>query len=57
MVEVVLNDQVRKEGKLINADDEHITIEESEGKGKKAVVKKTDILLNQIKHTKVLVTF
>ena len=57
MVEVTMNDQTRKEGKLIGADEEHIMIEEIEGKGKKALIKKTNILFDQIKHTKVLVTF
>jgi ribosome maturation factor RimP len=57
MVEVLMNDNARKEGKLVEADEDHIVIEESEGKGKKAVHKKTTILFNQIKHTKVLVTF
>lgn len=57
MVEVLMNDNTRKEGRLVEADEEHIVIEETEGKGKKAVNKKTTILFNQIKHTKVLVTF
>ena len=57
MVEVFMNDNTRKEGKLLLADEDQIVIEETEGKGKKAVNKKTTILFNQIKHTKVLVTF
>ncbi len=57
MVEVVMHDNTRKEGKIIMADEEHITIEELEGKGKKAIIKTTDILFNQIRHTKVLTTF
>src|SRR6476619_4538491 len=56
-VEVVLNDESRIEGKLISADEEQIVLQESEGKGKKASIKLTNILFNQIKHTKVLVTF
>ena len=56
-VEVVLNDESRIEGKLISADDEQIVLQETEGKGKKASIKLTNILFNQIKHTKVLVTF
>jgi Uncharacterized protein conserved in bacteria len=56
-VEVYMNDNTRKEGKLVEADEDHIVIEETEGRGKKAVNKKTTILFNQIKHTKVLVTF
>ena len=56
-VEVVLNDDSRIEGKLIAADDEHIGLQETQGSGKKASIKITNILFNQIKHTKVLVTF
>jgi hypothetical protein len=42
---------------LIAADDEHIEVQETEGKGKKASIKTSNILFNQIKHAKVLVTF
>ena len=47
----------KQEGKLTGVNDDEITIEETEGKGKKAIIKTTNILFNQIKHTKVLVTF
>ena len=56
-LEVVMNDNSRKEGKLIAAGEEHIEVQETEGKGKKASLKTTNILFNQIKHAKVLVTF
>jgi ribosome maturation factor RimP len=56
-VEVVLLDGSRKEGKLTQVSDEELVLEEKEGSGKKAVTKQTNISLNQIKHTKVLVTF
>ena len=56
-IEVLLGDEVKKEGKLLSANDEEIIIEETEGKGKKSTIKKTTILYNQIRHTKVLVTF
>ena len=56
-LEVVMNDNSRKEGKLIAADDEHIEVQEKEGKGKSASIKTSNILFNQIKHAKVLVTF
>ena len=56
-VEVMLNDETRKHGKLTSVNDDGISIEETIGKGKKALTKKTTILFNQIRHTKVLVTF
>lgn len=56
-VEVVTNDDNIFTGKLINVTDEEITIESKEGKGNKATTKTNNILLNQIKHIKVLVTF
>ena len=56
-VEVTLTDESKKEGKLISVNEEEITIEEKTGTGKKAIVQKTNILFNQIKHTIVLVTF
>ena len=66
-VEVLLNEETRKQGKLTEVNNDEITIEETEGKIKKryshgskdsqAIGKKTNILFNQIKHTKVLVTF
>ena len=62
-VEVLLNDGNKIEGILRDAGDDAITIEESfdklrmKGKGDKITIKATTILFNQIKHTKVLVTF
>lgn len=56
-VEMVKNDGERIEGILLDAGHEEITIEEKEGKGAKAVTKKAKILFNEIKHTKVLITF
>ena len=56
-VEVLLNDETRRQGKLTSVNNDGISIEETEGKGKKALTKKTTILFNQIRHTKVLVTF
>lgn len=44
-------------GKLTAVNDEEITIESKEGKGNKTTTKTSNILLNQVKHTKVLVTF
>ncbi len=56
-VEVCLNDETKKQGKLRSVNDTDISIEETEGKGKKTIMKITTILFIQIKHTKVLVTF
>ena len=56
-LEVTMNDETKTEGKLISANEEEIVIEEAKGKGKKSVTKTTNILFNQIKHAKVLVTF
>jgi len=66
-VEVFLNDETKKQGKLIEVNNDEITIEETESKTKtgyshgnkdsQTIRKKTNILFNQIKHTKVLVTF
>lgn len=56
-VEVMMNDGVKKEGKMVAVTDEHITIEYTEGKGKKAVQHSIDIPFNQIKQTKVQIKF
>ena len=56
-VEVIMNDDTKKEGKLIIVNDDEIIIEEKTGQGKKALNTTTNILFNQVKHTKVLVTF
>ena len=56
-VEVLLNDNSKIEGVLKDASESGISIEEKEGKGKKATIKISNILFDQIKHTKVQVTF
>ena len=56
-VEVTMNDETKKEGELITVNDDEIIIEEKTGQGKKAISKTTNILFNQVKHAKVLVTF
>jgi ribosome maturation factor RimP len=56
-VEVVLIDGQKEEGKLLDANEEHIIIEQKTGKGNKMTTKTTTILFNQIKHTTVLITF
>ncbi|MEY2918595.1 MAG: hypothetical protein RIS73_2309 [Bacteroidota bacterium] len=56
-VEVLLNDEVKKEGILKEVTDDTITIEQTEGKGKKAVTLNTGISFTEIKQTKVLIKF
>lgn len=56
-IEVTTNDETKKQGKLVEVNDDEIVIEEKAGQGKKAIIQQTNILFNQVKHTKVLVTF
>ena len=60
-IEVTMNDGTKKEGKLTDVNEEDIIIEEKTALKKKAPdnnrAKTTNILFNQVKHTKVLVTF
>lgn len=56
-VEVITNDDTKKEGLLKEVADNAITIEQTEGKGKKAVVLNTAISFADIKQTKVLIKF
>ena len=56
-VEVITNDDVKKEGRLTDVNEEKITIEYTEGKGKKAAVKTEDVYFNDIKQTKVQIKF
>ena len=56
-VEVTMNDDNIKEGTLLEATEENITIEYTEGKNKKAVVTKLPILFTDIKQTVVQIKF
>ena len=56
-VEVTTNDDEKKEGILKDVTEDAITIEHTEGKGKKAVVLNTAINFTDIKQTKVLIKF
>ena len=56
-VEVTMNDEVKKEGKLIAVTEENITIEYAEGKGKKAIVKTDEIPFDAVKQTKIQIKF
>ena len=57
MVEIVLKNGLKKEGKLINVAENEIVIEEEIGKGKKKEVVQHIILKEEIKTTKVQVKF
>ena len=56
-VEVITNDEATREGKLIEVTEEKITIEYTEGKGKKANIKKDGIYITDIKQTTVQIKF
>lgn len=56
-VEVVTMDGSRTEGILKEVHNDGIVVEQKSGKGKKAVVSYKKFLYNEIKHTKVLITF
>ena len=56
-VEVVLTDDNKMSGKLLEVTAENITVETTEGKGKKMVIKNEDIPFSNIKQTKVLIKF
>jgi ribosome maturation factor RimP len=56
-VEVTMNDEVKKEGKLTAVTTENITIEYAEGKGKKAIVKTDEIPFDAVKQTKIQIKF
>ena len=56
-VEVILNDDTTKEGVLLEANEEGIVIEFTEGKNKKAVNTKLPVLFTDIKQTVVQIKF
>lgn len=56
-VDVQLNDGTKKEGKLIEATEDGIIIEQESGKGKKKEIKQETILFTDIKQTKIQVKF
>jgi ribosome maturation factor RimP len=57
MVEIVLKNGLKKEGKLISVSESEVVIEEEIGKGKKKEVVQHIILKEEIKTTKVQVKF
>ena len=56
-VEVISTGDVTLTGTLLSATDEAITVETTEGKGKKQVISKVEIPFSNIKQTKVLIKF
>ena len=56
-VEIVLNDDTIIEGILLAATELEVEIEQTEGKGKKALVTQRSILFTEIKQTKVQIKF
>lgn len=56
-VEVVMNNESRKEGKLIAVTEENITIVYTEGKGSKAIEQTAAIPFSELKQTKVQIKF
>ena len=56
-VEVTLNDDTTKEGVLLEANEEGIVIEFTEGKNKKAVNTKLPVLFTDIKQTVIQIKF
>ncbi|HEY5968483.1 MAG TPA: ribosome maturation factor [Chitinophagaceae bacterium] len=57
MVEVILKNGLKKEGKLISVSENEVVIEEEKGKGKRKEVIQHIILKEEIKTTKVQVKF
>ena len=56
-IEVVKLDDTRLEGKLLEANEEKISIEITEGKGKKMTINQLEVTISDIKQTKVQVKF
>ncbi|UAY52033.1 ribosome assembly cofactor RimP [Ferruginibacter albus] len=56
-VEVTLNDDKKQEGKLLAVNEETVTLEQHEGKGKKAITKITGIPFADIRQTKIQIVF
>ena len=56
-VEVLMNDAVKKEGKLVEVTEQGIIVESETGKGKKKEVVKEEIFFSDIKSTKIQIKF
>ena len=57
MVEIVLKNGLKKEGKLVSVSETDVVIEEEKGKGKKKEVVQHIILKEEIKTTKIQIQF
>ena len=57
LVEVVLNDDTRYQGKLVSVEDAAIQIEYTEGKNKKAITIVKELPFEQVKQTTVQIVF
>ncbi len=56
-VELILTDDTKKEGRLLEVGDSGIKIEQTTGKNKKAITTISEIAFDNIKQTKVLIVF
>ena len=56
-VSVILSDDTLQEGKLVEANEQFIQLEYTEGKNKKAVIVVKEIPFDQVKETTVLISF
>jgi ribosome maturation factor RimP len=57
LVEVVTKEGTKVEGKLMEATEEGIVVEQTKGKGKKAEIQLQSLLFDQIKTTKIQIVF
>ncbi len=56
-VDVLMNDGAKKEGKLLEVNDEGIKVEIDKGKGKKKEIMQESILFDHVKNTKIQIKF
>ncbi len=56
-VEVIMNDDSKREGKLLEVNEDNIVLEFTEGKGKKAVTQQLPVAFSDIKQTIVQIKF
>lgn len=57
VVDVLLNDSIKKEGKLLEVTEDGIVMETESGKAKKKIVQQETILFSDIKSTKIQIKF
>ena len=56
-IEVTLTDNKTEQGKLMAATEDAIQLEQHEGKGKKAIVKTSELKFSTIKQAKIIISF